>query len=267
MAKQPLVSIIIPTYNRAELVTRAIQSALKQTHKNIEIIVIDDCSTDNTEQAIKQIKDKRVQYKKNKRNSGAPTSRNNGLAQAKGEYINFLDDDDEIHPKKIELQLKKFNTTKIDRLGVVTCDVEYKRADIQEIKKNRKKGNIYKQLLTSYCVYGTETMLIRTQAAKEINGFDTRLESNQEYDLAIQLAKKYSFDYIPKVLTTKYETTGQISFNFNKKINGTKTLYNKYKQEYKTNGVYMYNFLRFSYLLIKYRIGKYLGKNMYIKLP
>lgn len=267
MAQEPLVSIIIPTYNRSELVKRAIRSALAQTHRPIEVIVVDDRSTDDTKQVVTSFSDTRIKYLKNSKNLGGPATRNKGLEVSKGDYINFLDDDDTIHPRKIELQLQKFTTSNIPNLGVVTCDVKYQRSDIKRTKKNRLQGELYTQLLQAYCIYGTETMLIRTQAVKEISGFDTSLLSNQEYDLQLRLANKYSFDYVNKVLATKHETKGQISFNFDKKIQGTKTLYNKYKQEYKTHGVYLYNFFRFTYLLTKYRIGKYFGKQVYLWLP
>ena len=267
MTKQPLVSIIIPTHNRAHKLLRAARSALNQTHKEIEVIIVDDCSNDETPEMVGKLNHKRITYIQNKKNLGAPASRNKGLAAANGQYVNFLDDDDEIHPDKIKKQLQRFQNSKEKNLAVVTCDVEYKRSDIHAIKKNRLRGNIYKELLKAYCVYGTETMLIQKTAVKEIGGFDKELEANQEYDLQIRLAKKHTFDYVPEVLATKHETPGQISFNFNKKIHATKKLYHKHKQEYKKQNVYAYNLLRFTYLLTKYRIGKYLGKKVYTWLP
>ena len=231
---KPLVSIIIPTFNRSNYIKRAINSALNQIYEYIEVIVIDDNSYDNTEKIVKSIKDKRVRYYKNSKNMGAPFSRNRGFYLSKGEYINFLDDDDELLPKKIELQLKKFFESDFKKLGVVTCDVEYIGDYINEIKKNRKKGFIYKDLLKRYCVYGTETMLIKR---KYITNFDLNLKSNQEYDLAIRLSKICNFDYVPLKLTNEYESINQISFNFRNKIDGTLYLYKKYKNDFRKFGV------------------------------
>jgi len=259
---QPLVSIIIPTYNRSQYLKRAINSVLNQTYDNIELIIVDDNSNDDTMFIIKNFKDKRIRYIKNLRNMGSSFSRNEGLAISKGEYINFLDDDDILLPRKIQLQINRFQESDDNRLGVVTCDVEYKRFGINEIKKNRKKGCIYKDLLKSYCVYGTESMLIKR---KYIIKFDLNLASNHEYDLAIRLARICNFDYVPLKLSIKFDSKEQITYNFYKKVKGNLYLYRKYKKEFKKFGLkfYLYDYFRFKYLIIKYSIGLIIGKKIY----
>ena len=92
---KPDISIILPTYNRCDIVKRAINSALSQTFKTFEIIVVDDCSTDNTKQEVLSISDKRIHYIQHNRNKGGSAARNTGINQSKGKYITFLDDDDE----------------------------------------------------------------------------------------------------------------------------------------------------------------------------
>ncbi|MFT4326793.1 MAG: glycosyltransferase family 2 protein [Candidatus Woesearchaeota archaeon] len=267
MKQKPLVSIIIPTHNRASFISRAITAALEQSYSNIEVIVVDDCSSDNTKDVVLGFSNTKVIYFRNKQNKGGPYSRNRGLSHAKGDYIMFLDDDDSLHPDKITLQVEKFESSKVKNLGVVTCDVSYKRSDIASVRKNRLQGIIYKQLLRSYCVFGTETMLIKKTCFDVIKGFDIKLASNQEYDLAIRLAQHFSFDYVPRVLTYKYESTDQISFNFTKKLNGTRYLYKKHLSAFKEQGVYGYNFFRFRYLFFKYSVGKYCGRRVYLWLP
>lgn len=259
---KPLVSIIIPTYNRSQYLKKAINSVLKQTYENIEVLIIDDNSYDDTISIIKNFNDKRICYYKNVKNNGPAYCRNKGIAFSKGKYLNFLDDDDILLPKKIELQIRKFEESKYKRLGVITCDVEYKRKSIKEVKRNRKNGNIYRDLLKSYCIYGTETMLINRNY---ISDFDLNLVSNQEYDLALRLARVCEFDYVPKRLSIKFDSKKQITYNFKKKIRGTLYLYRKYKNEFKKHGFkfYLYNYLRFKYLLLKYTIGLIIGKNTY----
>ena len=266
MANNPLVSIIIPTYNRWKYITRAINSCLNQTYENIEVLVIDDCSDDNTEEVVKSIQDDRLKYFKNQKNSWPCISRNNGIKFSKGQYINFLDDDDELLPDKIKLQLEKFESSDIENLGVVTWDVEYRRSDINEIKKNRKQGYIYKDLLKAYCISGTQQMLIRKEVFDKVS-FDEKLEANQEYDLMIQISKYYNYDYLDKLVAIQNESENQISFNFRKKLNWTMYLYQKYKQEFKDNWVYGYNFLRYHYLFMKYFVGKVFWKKVYNLLP
>ena len=255
-----LVSIIIPTYNRSDYLIKAIHSALNQTYKNIEVIVVDDNSQDNTKSRVFEINDKRIKYLKNIINKGGAYSRNIGFKKSKGVFVNFLDDDDILYPNKIALQIQKFKFSTDERLGVVTCDVKYNRTDIHTIKSNRKKGYIYKDLLKAYCIFGTETMLIKREF---FIPFDIDLKSNQEYDLSIRLSKKCTFDYVPQVLTEKNESINQVSFNFDKKIGGTKFLFKKYKNEFKDEGIYFYNLIRFFYLLFKYYVGKYLGLRVY----
>lgn len=261
-----LVSIIIPTHNRSEYVKRAIQSCLDQTYEDIEVIVVDDASTDNTEGVVTSFSDERVTYVRNDENLGAPKTRNRGLDLARGEYINFLDDDDELLPEKVREQVALFQTSDVSRLGVVTCDVLMIRGDEEDLRRNRKQGRIYKDLLTSYCVHGTETMLIKREALADVR-FDPSFASNQEYDLSLQLAQSWGFDYVPKLLSRKYASKNQISTDYDKKLDGTKTLWHKYKEEYKDHGVYVYNLARFAYLLFRYNVGKYFGRSAHNVLP
>lgn len=264
-----LVSIIIPTFNRANYIERAINSALAQTHKNIEVIVVDDCSTDNTEQVVKSINDDRLKYYKNEKNMRWPATRNRWFQLSEWEYVNFLDDDDYLEPSKIRMQLYKYQSSSVVNLWVVTCDVEYKRTDISEVKQNRKQWNIYKDLLKAYCVFWTETMLIKREFFEKVWGFDTKLKSNQEYDLSIWLSKYANFDYVDKCLSIKYESENQISFNFKNKLAWTFYLFKKYQSEYIKFWIlfYLYNFLRFNYLFFKYFIWIVFWKKVYLLFP
>lgn len=105
-----LVSVIIPTFNRADLVVRAVESVLAQTHANVEAVVVDDGSTDGTCDAMQRLckEDARVVYCKNKLEKGCGGARNTGIAESSGEYIAFLDDDDEYLPEKVAAQLDAF---------------------------------------------------------------------------------------------------------------------------------------------------------------
>ncbi len=119
-SNEPLVTIYIPTYNRVELLKRAIDSVLTQTYKNIEIIIVDDCSPDTTIQFLEKLtkKDSRVRYFQNEKNSGACVSRNKAILEAKGEFITGLDDDDYFLPNRVEdfVSYWKLNVTKISNI-------------------------------------------------------------------------------------------------------------------------------------------------------
>ena len=109
MEDKPLVSVIIPTFNRANFITRAVTNVLKQSYHNIEVIVVDDASTDLTSAVVQDIDDPRVNYLCLEKNSGPSAARNRGVNFAQGQFIAFLDSDDEWDSKKIELQLAAIN--------------------------------------------------------------------------------------------------------------------------------------------------------------
>lgn len=111
MDKGPLVSVVVPTYNRAGTVARAIDSVLQQSHSNLEVIVVDDASLDNTGEVLKRAQqdDPRVLYHRNVRNQGPAEARNTGIAMATGQYVTFLDDDDEYYPNKVAHQIAVFS--------------------------------------------------------------------------------------------------------------------------------------------------------------
>ncbi len=102
----PKVSVIIPTYNRPHLVSRAIRSVLEQSYQDFEVIVVDDGLDKRSKDVIEGIGDGRVRYIENVKSEGAPASRNRGAKESRGDYLAFLDDDDEWSPHKLELQIK-----------------------------------------------------------------------------------------------------------------------------------------------------------------
>ena len=109
-----MISVIIPTHNREKTIKKSIDSVLCQTYNNIEIIVVDDKSTDNTEEVINSIKDNRIKYIKLDENKGACFARNKGIELAQGKYIAFQDSDDEWLPQKLEIQLRYLEEKKFD---------------------------------------------------------------------------------------------------------------------------------------------------------
>ena len=104
--EEELVSIIMPSYNTGKFIKETINSVISQTYSNWELIIVDDCSTDNTDEILKNINDDRIIYLKNEKNSGAAVSRNKALREAKGRWMAFLDSDDLWVPQKLEKQIK-----------------------------------------------------------------------------------------------------------------------------------------------------------------
>jgi len=122
MTEKYLISVIIPTHNRVNLLLEAIDSVRNQTYRNVEIVVIDDKSSDNTEEVVNDLVkiDSRIKYFKNVRNSGPSATRNIGIDNTKGEFISFLDDDDVWEPEKLEKQLK--TALSLECISLIFCN-------------------------------------------------------------------------------------------------------------------------------------------------
>ena len=120
----PLVSVIIPTRNRVEMLCRAVNSVLSQTFDNLECIVVDDESHDNTEKVINSFEDDRLKYFRHEKNKGASAARNTGIRQSQGEFIAFLDDDDEWLDEKLEKQVNLLENLP-SKYGMVYCWMDY----------------------------------------------------------------------------------------------------------------------------------------------
>jgi glycosyltransferase involved in cell wall biosynthesis len=165
--KNPTVSVIIPTYNRENLIGRAIYSVLKQTYQDFEIIVIDDDSTDNTREVIKEFqrKDKRIKYIKHGKNKGGSAARNTGIREAKGKYIAFQDSDDEWLSGKLEKQIKMFKKAPLE-IGVIYTGFwrieEDKKEYIPSDKIIKKEGDIHIELLKGNFVT-TQSIVVRKE--------------------------------------------------------------------------------------------------------
>lgn len=182
-----MVSVIIPTYNRAKLIKRAIQSVLNQTYKEVEIIVIDDGSTDNTEQIINNFSCRNLKYIKLEKNCGACKARNVGIANASGEFISFLDSDDEWDPYKLEYQL---NFLKQKNASVVVCNYYYIKNNNKILRISSKHNDIitYNELLYENCI--TTGAILATKSVFEENNFDLKMPRYQDWDIVLRISQK-----------------------------------------------------------------------------
>ncbi len=178
-----MISVIIPTYNRSEELLKSIESVLKQTYKDIEIIVVDDGSTDLTEKNVKEIEDNRIVYVKHKHNKGGCAARNTGIIKARGEYIAFQDSDDIWHETKLEKQLNALQRNNAD---VVFCKMKMIRGEkeIDTFPLTAKTGFLKKG--DNVCGIGTQTLLGKSEVFKK-NRFDKKMPRLQELELLIRL--------------------------------------------------------------------------------
>jgi len=226
MSENTRVSVIIPTYNGAHLLDRAIQSVLNQTYQDFEIIVVDDASTDNTEGLVKSFDDGRIQYNRHEVTKGAAAARNTGIKIARGDYIAFQDSDDEWLPEKLEKQIKVFVDAS-SNVGVVYTGFwrikNNKKVYIPFSRITQKEGNIHRSLLETNFI-GTPAAMVKTECLSRLGTFDERLPRLQDWELWIRISKYYCFKCIDEPLVISYYQPGSISSDRNALIRAHKLI-------------------------------------------
>lgn len=212
---EPLVSVIIPVYNREDTILRALNSVLMQTYSNIEVIIVDDCSTDRTVQIIENCKDSRVNLVCLLSNSGANAARNRGIEHARGRFIAFQDSDDEWMVNKLEKQVRYM--LKAD-VAVSYCPyILYENEQCYIIPNNYKNCDYYEhntvEILKKHNIVGTPTIVVNREVFSEIGMFDEDMNRFQDYEFVIRLSKKFKLGYIGEPLVKAYRTANSITAN------------------------------------------------------
>lgn len=240
MNTNPLVTVFCLSYNHAEYVVEALESVLNQTYKNIELIVADDCSKDNSVEVIEKwlTNHPEIQFYKNKTNIGNTKTINSLLKLAKGDYIIDMAADDVMFPFTVEKQLEKFNTSSFKNLGIVYGNLELIHPDgshkgvFFEVDSNNKRinpqptGDIYLGLLSMKNNICSVSSMVKTSVFKELNGYKENLVY-EDFDFWIRVARKYEFDFIDEIIfkkrelpnsliTIRYGKFNKKTFNFNR---------------------------------------------------
>lgn len=204
-----LVSVILPTYNRAELLKRAIRSVLEQKYTDLECIIIDDASTDNTIHIMELFDDSRLIYLHHKNNLGTSAARNTGIAFAKGDLIAFLDDDDEWLPSKLEKQVPFIKSLPLE-VGMIYCWINY-YDDIGTLIKEHHptyRGYIFPLVLDRQRIGGCPTLIVRREILKKVGGFDINLIRGNDGDFIRRVCLNYEVDFISEVLVKAHFNHG-----------------------------------------------------------
>lgn len=191
-----LVSIIMPSYNTASFIEETIQSVLNQTYTNWELIIVDDCSTDNTDEVLENIKDSRIRYFKNDKNSGAAVSRNKALREAKGQWIAYLDSDDLWMPEKLEEQIKF-----MEENGYVFSYTNYEEIDVDGYKTGVKvtgPKKITKTGMFNYCWPGCLTVMYDANKIGLIQIED--IKKNNDYAMWLKVCRKADCYLLDEIL-------------------------------------------------------------------
>lgn len=204
LAGEPLISVIIPSYNRADIISRAIDSVIKQSYKNLEIVIVDDASKDNTEEVIRAIGEPRIRYIRHQTNGGADKARNTGVAAATGEYVAFLDSDDVWLPNKIELQLAAIQNHPEAEKAVCYTQVKDDRGDKVFIQPSRGKNeaeSLADYLFVNRGFIQTSTVMIPRYMAVA-TPFRSGISPHEDLDVFLRLeASGAKFIFIEKPLS------------------------------------------------------------------
>lgn len=231
---EELVSVIIPTYNRENLILRSVNSVLNQSYKNLEVLVIDDCSSDNTKEVVAKIKDERLRYVKLNKNSGACVARNRGIQESKGAIIAFQDSDDVWHKDKLKIQIDIMIRNNAD---VSFCNLN-KYIDLNKkpiiIPKKCPDGFLGYDNLIQESVVSTQCIVARKKCFKDIK-FDTNLPRLQDWDVALELSKKFYLFHINIPLVDMYVQSDSISSHPEKGIQAIKILWEKHNEYLNNN--------------------------------
>lgn len=202
----PAVSVIIPTYNRAQLVCRAIRSVLGQSYGDFEILVVDDASTDDTEAKVKALGDTRIRYLRQRENQDVSAARNRGMRAARGQFIAFLDSDDEWLPEKLELQLRVMRKAPQTVGLVYTGEIARHDDGSERIRLPVHRGDVLEALLLlNITGAGSTSVLMRRDVVRVVGFFDETIPAMEDYDYWIRVARFYQFDFVNQPLVRYYE--------------------------------------------------------------
>lgn len=211
---QPTVSVVMPTHGRPDYLRRAIASVARQTYNDWELIVVDDNGADSTmadeSRAVVEAwsTDDRVRYIAHPSNRGGSAARNTGLGASRGEYVAFLDDDDEWFPAKLEAQLGYFATAPSD-VALVTCGFKRVWPDgREEVQVPDDRALTLERILMSNTVGTTSAVVGRRADLLAVGGFDEKLRSKQDIDLYVRLAQNYRLASVPDILLAYYVHSG-----------------------------------------------------------
>ena len=227
------VSVVVPTYNRSEVITRTIDSVRKQTYSDIELIIIDDGSTDKTIEVIEDLNEDWIQCYKFDTNRGANAARNKGIELASGEYISFLDSDDELHARHIEVVLNVFNQHDTNQVaGVYTGRENYRNGELVE---ESSPGDQY--ITQSDVAGGFTCATFHATVFDEVGRLDENLPALQDLDFFIRVLEDYKIVGLNDVLTTCHLGADRISGNGDRKLKAQERILEKHGETLTDAGV------------------------------
>lgn len=243
------VSVIIPTYNRADKLARSVKSVLSQSYDVFEILIIDDGSKDNTRKIVEKLQDKhpdKIFYYKLEQNSGPARARNFGVSKARGEYIAFHDDDDEWHPDKLEIQMKHMlNDSSIDMTFsqmIQYRDGEFVNIVCEELDWYYTQEKFYQKLFFQNFI-GTPTIIVKKNAFIQLGGFCEKITSLEDWEFALRAARELHIEFITTPLMDVHISLKSVTHNIESNVYSFAYLIKNYASEAEDRGMFIYKML------------------------
>jgi glycosyltransferase involved in cell wall biosynthesis len=196
---QPIVSVIIPAFNRTSVIANAIQSVLEQSFQEFEIIVVDDGSRDGMAETVLRMaqSEPRIRLIRHESNRGAQAARNTGIRAALGEWIAFLDSDDTWVPNSLEVRMAAARSRNVQVVHSAGFLLRFGEGERETFEVPALSGNVYRQLLRAPGPL-FPALLVSAKALGAIGGLDEALIAYQEWDTAIRLARRFEFAFVPE---------------------------------------------------------------------
>ncbi len=208
--KKGLVSVVIPSYNGSDKVGRAVKSALNQTYKDVEVIVVDDngLGTEEqikTEKALEEFKDyPNFRYITHEVNKNGSAARNTGARAAEGEFIGLLDDDDVYLPHNVEIHMNRFKELD-ETYALVYCSCEQYRGDtFVKVLHKTKCGSLFYDVMRHWAIIGSSELIVKKEAYDAVGGFDESFRRHQDWEFTAKIAHKYKIGVVEEVGTRGY---------------------------------------------------------------
>jgi glycosyltransferase involved in cell wall biosynthesis len=221
-ASVPAVSVVIPTYNRMKSLPRSVESVLRQTFEDIELIVVDDCSTDGTWDYLNSVRDPRLRIIRHEVNKGAGAARNTGFRAAQAELVAFQDSDDEWLVTKLAIQVEEYRRANSAEYGAIYCakitngegkfgvygprEVQYMPLPGYE----KTSGDISHELVR-HALVSTQTLMVRKDLLHAVGGFDETLKLGEDWDMTTSLSRITKFLFVDKPLVLCFTSPDSIS--------------------------------------------------------
>lgn len=230
----PTVSVILPTYNRADILGSAVESVLEQTYEDFELLIVDDGSTDDTDDTVAAFDDPRIRYIEHDVNKGAAAARNTGIEAARGSYIAFQDSDDEWSPRKLAKQMAVFDRSPPD-VGVVytgiwrTVNGEKRYLPYPGI--DPKEGDIWRSIQRQNFI-PVQVAVVRRKCFEQVGAFDEQTPPIDDWDLWLRIARQFEFRLVDEPLVSATVREDSISRNREAIVASRERIITKYRDAF-----------------------------------